>query len=321
MKVFQLGFLMVRASRFIPYVFMFFPDMLPSPFRPDADGGSVGGVKVVGGKWDAISRERSHAVVSTLLAMERDARVPSKLLNLNPFGKAGSRRLMVKLDDLGRQGAALLTTEGLNWINGAEAIVDVLRDQIFTLAPDEVEGQKRKRKDKTGIKMVPKILVRGVARAIDAPNFNSIYPTFFLRGKIVNHLQSLSVSDEFLVSNNVNLETLSGDVLIEACNIRLIGGPGRSEEKLREGLESWLKLVVKEPTVVVDQTDGLDYNANLARFALLCYHAVDGARAAGSSSFTTRALFQGQLQLGKQQRQEMLLDMPNSDNSSVDQIK
>lgn len=321
MKVVQLGFMMFYASRFVPYAFMFFPDMLPSPFRPDGTAtaaGGMGGMALgMGGKWDAISRERTHAVVSTLLAIERDARVPGKLLKLNPFGSGKARKAMAKLDDMGRYGAALLATEGLNWVNGAEAIVDVLRDKIYTPVERE-EGRWPKRKDRTGIKDVPKVLVRGVARAIDAPHFNSLLPSFLLRGKVVTHLQSLSDSDEFLVSQNVDLETLSGDLLIEACNRRLIGGPDRSEEALREGLESWLKLAVKEPTVVVGRT-GMDYNANLARFTLLCYHAVDGARDAAASSYLPRLLFQGQLQKGKQQRQEMLPDMPDSDESSVDE--
>jgi len=244
-------------------------------------------------KWDAISRERAHAVLSTMLAIERDARVPSKLLKLNPFGHKGAKRTMAQLEGVGNYGAALLATQGLSGVPGAETIVNVLRDRIYTTPDVEPKGF-LSRKDRSGIKEVPKVIIRGVAWLIDAPHFNSMLPSFLLRGKVINHLQILSDADEFLVSQNVDLDTLSGDLLLEACNRRLIGGANHSDETLRAGLASWLDLSVKEPTRVVGKT-GLEYNANLARLSLLCYHAVDGARDVRASSYLPRLMFQGQV--------------------------
>lgn len=306
-KVMQLGFMMVYASRFVPYAFMFFPDMLPSPFRTGVAAAEEKRLGLGGGamaKWDTISRERAHAVLSTMLAIERDARVPSKLLKLNPFGHTAAKKTMAQLEEVGNYGAALLATQGLSGVPGAETIVTVLRDQIYTPADVEPRGI-LSRRDRTGIKEVPKVIVRGVARLIDAPHFNGLLPGFLLKGKVLNHLQILSDADEFLVSQNVDLDTLSGDLLLEACNRRLIGGANHSEETLRAGLASWLNLSVKEPTKVVGKT-GLEYNANLARLSLLCYHAVDGARDARASSYLPRLMFQGQVKgaLRESARQE-----------------
>lgn len=316
-KVLQLGFMMVYASRFVPYAFMFFPDMLPSPFRAGGAGSSPQsderrlGAK---GRWDTISRERTHAVVSTLLAIERDARVPPKLLKLNPFGHKGARKTMAKLEEVGQYGAALLATQGLTGVPGAGTIVEFLKDKIYTtpVNPGRWRGQ-----DRTGIKEVPKVIVRGVARLIDAPHFNPVLPGFLLKGKVINHLQMLSDADEFLVSQDVDLDTLGGELLREACNRRLIGGPDRSDEALREGLASWLDLTVKEPTKVVGRT-GLEYNANLARLSILCYHAVDGARDARATSYLPRLMYQGQFQYLRQARQEKEALVPDMNNNSGD---
>jgi len=287
-KVLQMGLMMAYGSNYIPYVFMFAPDMLPGPLQP--------ATRAVEETWNAISRERSHAVVSTLLALERGAHVVNPLTKLNPFGGKASRRTMARLDAMGKYGATLLTTKGFNGIAGADMVMELFKEQIYTTP---FVSTFFNRGDKTGIKTVPKCIIRGVSRMLEAPNFSNIWPTFFLRGKVINHLQTLSLSDEFLVAHNVDLDSLSNEEIAEACSRRLIGGKDVEEKYLREGLASWLDLVVKEPTQEVQRT-GLEYNANLARLALLCYHAVDGARDARVSSTLPRLLHQGQFRYMRQ---------------------
>lgn len=281
-KVLQLGLMMAYGSSYIPYVFMFAPDMLPGPLQT--------ATRAVEETWNAISRERSHAVVSSLLALERGAHVVNPMTKLNPFGGGATRRYMARLDSMGKYTATLLNTQGLNGIAGAGMIMELLKDQIYTTPSVPTFFN---RGDKTGIKEVPKCIIRGISRMLDAPDFNNIWPTFFLRGKVINHLRTLSLSDEFLVTHNIDLDSLTNEQIADACSSRLIGGKDVEEEFLREGLASWLDQLVRQPAQEVKRT-GLEYNANLARLAALCYHAVDGARDVRVSSTLPRLLHQGQ---------------------------
>jgi hypothetical protein len=292
----NIAFMMVFAPNFVPYAFMFFPEMLPSSFNmPPANTnlpGGAGGIPPT--KWDLLSRERSHAVLQTLIDVERSARVAPLISNLNPFGKGKTRRMMEKMDRLGQTCGALLAADGASGTQGAELIMKVLEDEIYTTD--------QPKKDRTALTIIPKVVMKGLGKALEAPSSSLAFmPTFLLRGKVLNTLMLITASDEFLVDQNIDLNTLSSDLLQDACSKRLIGGPGRTNEEMIHGLSSWLELSVKRPAEKVKQsgtstsTSSLHYNGNLARAALLSYNAVDGARDARASSFLPRLMFQGQL--------------------------
>ena len=133
--------------------------------------------------------------------------------------------------------------------------------------------------------------------AIDGPSALNefVLPNFMRRGKICSHIKKISDGDEFLVGESIDLSTLDPTHLVDACNERCIGGPGRSDEELRECLGEWLKLSVVQPSERVQETSQF-YNSNLARLSLLCYFGLDASRDARSTSYLPRLLYQGQMQ-------------------------
>lgn len=277
-KLANIVFMMFFSPNFVPYAFMFFPEMLPSPFAMPSKQA------MPFSKLENISRERTHAVLQTMINLEKSSRVPPMLSNMNPFGKGKTRRTMEKMDLLGRQAGGLLVANNANGSKGAELVLKVLKDEIYT---DE-------KPKNNNLQDLPKPLVKGLGRALEAPSFNSLLPGFFVRGKIVNNLKQIEMADEFLVNENVNLNSLSTDLLEETCSARLIGGPGRSNDEMVEGLEAWLDLAVRQPKEITKE-NGKNCNANLLRTALLSYNALDGARDGRAASYLPRLLFQGQM--------------------------
>jgi len=280
-KLANIVFMMCFAPNFVPYAFMFFPEMLPGPFAKPMNK-----LGLPHTKWDQISRERTHAVIQTMLDLEKASRVAPMMSNLNPFGKGATRRMMERMDMLGHDVGGLLVANNANGSQGAELVLKVLKDEIYST--------EKPKKDNVSLTVFPPAVMKGLGRAMEAPSFNSLIPTFIVRGKVINSLKQIENSDQFLVAQNIDLNSLSPDLLQEACSARLIGGPGRSDKELVEGLSSWLDLAVKHPKKIVEDT-GVHYNGNLARAALLCYNALDGARDARSSSYLPRLVYQGQL--------------------------
>jgi hypothetical protein len=204
--------------------------------------------------------------------------------NLNPF-KGGTKRMMEKMDKLGHQVGGILVANGAKGSEGAELVMEVLKDEIYKTT--------KHTKKETSLSSLPKAVITGLGRALEAPSFNSLIPNFVVRGKVLNSLKQIEVSDEFLAEQNIDLKTLSTTMLQDACHARLIGGIGRSDEEMIDGLSKWLDLAVKQPTRISKQGN-LYYNSNLARAALLAYNAVDAARDERATSYLPRLLFQGQ---------------------------
>lgn len=279
-KLANIVLMMMFTPNFVPYAFMFFPDMLPSPFSMSTHN-KMG---VAYSKWDNISRERTHAVVQAMLDLEKSARIPPMVSNLNPF-KGGTKRMMEKMDKLGHQVGGILVANGAKGCEGAELVMEVLKDEIYKTT--------KHTKKETSLSNLPKAVITGLGRALEAPSFNSLIPNFVVRGKVLNSLKQIEVSDEFLVEQNIDLNTLSTTMLQDACHARLIGGIGRSDEEMIVSLSKWLDLAVKQPTRISKQGN-LYYNSNLARAALLAYNAVDAARDERATSYLPRLLFQGQ---------------------------
>jgi hypothetical protein len=279
-RLMNIVFLMWGAPKLFPYAMMFYPDMLPGPFAPmpDASGKET--------KLEKLSRQRAHAVVETLINLEKEARKVPALGKLNIFGRKKQERTMDMMDDLGRKAGVIMTTPGANGGMGAKLIMNTL-DSILYKQDELTRAEKR-------LVQVPKSVIVGLLNAINGPTpFTNFMPNFMSRGNVISHVQKLAEADTFLVSEQVDLDTLSTARLLEACNDRLIGGPGRTDEELKKGLADWLDLAVVQPNDRINRS-GEHFNEHLARAALMGYYSVDTARDFRSTSYLPRLLFKGQ---------------------------
>ena len=281
-KLGSLMFMVFFAPNFLPYAIMFNPGMMPSPFKIPPRPGAMEETR-----WEAISRQRTHAVIAAMLDMEKSARVAPAMAKFNPFGAAKTKRNMERIDRLANTGGTLLAANGVCGSGGGAGILGMLSDKLYKSSAEPFT------KKETQLVSVPKPIIKGLASAISAESPPSgLLPNFMLRGQVINHIQKVAMADEFLVKQNIDLTTIGGDLLLDTCNLRLIGGPGRSDDELREGLKQWLNNVVVEPEAKTKAN--MQYNSNLARAALMGYNAIDGARDGRSSSYLPRLLFQGQ---------------------------
>merc|ERR1712194_414906 len=116
--------------------------------------------------------------------------------------------------------------------------------------------------------------------------YASIYETW------TNHKPHSKMNDidNFLVDNKINLDDFSTARLLEACSDRLIGGPGQTDEEMRNYLANWLDLTTYKPTERIEKT-GEYFNTNLAKTAMMGYYSVSGARDDRSASYLPRLMF------------------------------
>jgi len=266
----------------LPFLFLVSPQSLPLPIRPV----NRSYMKDPNRKWEDISRERSHVLIKTILALEKSARViPWGVGKLLSSPNAKQARL-AQGDSLAYACGALLVADGSKGTTGAELVMKVLRDKFYTETNDR----------RNPLNIIPTSILGGIKQALEAPHsssFISFKP--LIKFGLMTEIQQISEGDEFLVSNNIDLKTLKGKCLREACSKRLIGSPGQSEEELRKYLSSWLNLTEAQPKKIVEKT-GLKYHGNLARFSLLCYNLVDSVRDSRSASYLPRLMYQGQFE-------------------------
>lgn len=170
---------------------------------------------------------------------------------------------------------------------GAKLALDAIEDLLYT--------KETFNRQETRLVQIPKSIIVGLMNAVNGPApLTNFQPHVFKRGAVLTHIQKIAEADDFLVNEKVDLDSLSTARLLEACSDRCIGGPGRSDDELREALSDWLDLTVVEPTSR-SLTSQESFNGNLARTALLSYYSVEGARDSRSASFLPRLMFQGQL--------------------------
>jgi hypothetical protein len=275
-KLTQLIFLSWGAPRFLPYALMFYPEMLPSAFAPQRSNSD---------RMETLSRQRSHAVIRTLMNIENDAKVAPALAKINIFGKKQQQRAMEEMQRINQIAGSLFVTPVKNQTEGAELLLKMLEDAIYS----EVDFNNRSKRLVT----IPKSIVKGLAQTLEGNSvLDGVLPHFVARGKVLNHIKKVTDSDEFLVNESIHLEQLGKQRLLEACKDRLIGGVGRSDEEMRESLADWLEQVVVRPSDRVQQT-GEFYNSNMARAAMMCCHAMHAAKDERSASYLPRLLFQG----------------------------
>jgi hypothetical protein len=286
-KILLLTLLSRVSSTYMYYGVLYFPgSLLPSPFArpPDASARETNEEK--------LSRERSHAVIKTLLAMEDQAKVVPIFAQLNIFGRGKQQKYLDKMTSMGQATAkaisTVVSTPGDRNAVGAGLVLNILEDQLYKAE----ELTKRE----TQLVSVPNPILNGVLACIEESSLSSRTKRFFIkRWELCSQLKNLADDDEFLVNQKVDLDSLSTARLSEACSNRLIGGPGRSDKELRQSLADWLDLTVLQPNNRIEQT-GEFYNANLARTVLLSYYSMDAARDSRSVSYLPRLLFQGQTQ-------------------------
>jgi len=284
-KLMNLVFLGWGAPRLFPYAMMFYPNMLPGPFAPlhDASGRES--------KLGKLSRERSHAVIRTLLAIENEAKAVPVLAKLNIFGKKKQARQMDEMDSLGKTIRQIMTapeTE-ISKHNVASIAMNTIDEALFRpLAMTRAEQR---------LCFVPKCVINGILTTIEGPNLlQGIMPSFMKRGQILNHIQKLNDVDHFLVNEKINLDDLSTARLLEACSDRMIVGPGQTDEERRKHLQTWLDLSVNEPTERIEKT-GEYFNTNLAKTILIGYYSLNGARDDRSASYLPREMFSAKTQI------------------------
>jgi hypothetical protein len=277
-KLMNMFFLMWGAPRLFPYALMFYPEILPGPFAPlpDASGRES--------KLQKLSRERTHAVIRTLLAIETEARSVPALAKLNIFGKKKQARRMDEMDSLGKTVGQIMTAPEIESDdNGALVAMNTMEDLLYRSKPITRREQR--------FVYVPKCIANGIMAAIDGPNvIQSFMPHFMKRGQILNHVQKLNNIDNFLVEENINLNDLSTARLLEACNDRMIGGPGQTDEEMRKHLRNWLELGVNQPAKRIKES-GEYFNCNLAKMALMSFYCISGARDDRSTSYLSRSMY------------------------------
>lgn len=286
-KVMNMVFLMWGAPKFLPYALMFNPDMLPSPFQSVLPTSESVAQKM--------SRERSAAVIETLLAMEKQAVVDGMFAKVNIFGGKKREAQKVQLAAISSCTATLMHSPQVQCAAGASLVLQRLEPHLFRKTEFTRSEQR--------LSQVPACIVKGLESVIGGGGmFAAIAPTFLARGKVMGHIRKVADADDFISQSAIDLNSINKRLLKEACNERLIGGPNRSEEELRSNLQDWLNLVVRQPAARLQETasstdssstPSLYYNDNLARLSLMAYFSCVSARDARSQSVLPRLLFGG----------------------------
>jgi len=298
-KLGNILFLMFFAPNAMPYAIMFFPNMLPSPFtaRPPPDLSSFVD------QWVASSRDRAHAVLRTFLDIEKQSGVDTLYsprsggFSLNPFGGKNKAKKQQQLMECVKNDAiSLLSSKNIK--------NNILENDLFS---KEIYTQEEPDKSRTRLIIVPKPILKNLERLIDAldsPSSSSInfLPFYFTRTKVWQYIAKITQTDEFLVNEEINLNTLHDYELFELCNQRCIGMPTSTSAELAFKLQQWLDRTTLPTTTMDKNKDGvystssespLYYNGNLARVVLMCHSAVESARDAACSSTLPRLLFLG----------------------------
>lgn len=271
-KLFLVAMVSVTLPNYFVYYLWSFPDMMPTPFVKGKDA-------------EEISRERCHAVLMTMLDIEKGARVAPWSAKLNPFGRKATERAMERLGGLITLGCDNLEEYGATGPNGGRKMLKKLAPQLYTSDPPT-----KQQRLLTG-NIVPKQIMKGVTKAIGADPLNKGSSPFGIG--TTKHVETVTLADEFLVDQNIDITSISSALIAEACSARLIGGPRWTDEERKEALGSWLEETVITPREATK--DGkLHHNGNLARAALMCYNVVDGTRDARADSKLLRVMYQGQ---------------------------
>lgn len=272
-KLFAVTVVSLCLPNYFVYYLWTFPDMMPSPFLKGKD-------------LQEISRQRCHAVISTLLDIEKGARVAPWSAKLNPFGRKATDKAMERLGNFVSLGSANMRECGAVGSNGGRMLLKKLKPELYLSSP--LTKQQRL----LAGNIVPKQIMKGLTKAIATDPLNKGSSPFGIGA--VGHIESVTLADEFLVDQGVDVNSINSALLAEACSARLIGGPGWTDEERQESLSSWLQETEIVPRETTKDNEDLYFNGNLARAALMAYNAMDGTRDDRADSSLLRAMYQGQ---------------------------
>mmetsp|Transcript_20739 Transcript_20739/g.43243 ORF Transcript_20739/g.43243 Transcript_20739/m.43243 type:complete len:343 (-) Transcript_20739:372-1400(-) len=177
-KLFAVTMVALCLPNYFVYYLWSFPDMLPSPFIQAKDPREI-------------SRERCHAVISTLLDLEKGARVAPFASKLNPFGKKSTERAMERLKQFGDMGCIDFEEDGAIGPSGGKIILKKLKNELYTKAAPS------KQRIMLAGNLIPKQIMKGIGKAISADPLSKGSSPFGVG--LVKHLESVTLADEFLV--------------------------------------------------------------------------------------------------------------------------
>jgi len=295
-KVLNLAFLMSVAPRYLPYALLFNPEMLPSPFLDsNTDDGDAASESI----WAKQSRERSTAVIEALIRIEKESKSVPALSKINIFGKAKQEARKKQLSSLVQVARTWMTDRDLmsNATTMFSRLCDSSGDLVYRIGEDFDRKEKR-------LRGVPKPIVRELGKVFGGGGglLSGLQPHFMTRGSVVGHINQVSESDDFLVSNRINVTTISKRLLQEACSERMILVPPSADtsavEEMRKNLNEWLDVTVHQPAIRIQQLQQVNrascyYNANFARMAMMAYHGCLAARDEQSTLQLPRLLYTG----------------------------
>ena len=304
-KLFAVMVVSLCLPNYFVYYLWSFPDMMPGPFAKNHRNEIE------------VSRQRCHAVISAMLDVERGARIAPWSGKLNPFGRRAAERAMSRLGDAVSSGCSIMAEAGMRGPDGGGGLLRRLGPMLTLYSPVPITKRQRLL---AGADLLPKHVMRGLARAINADPLNKGAAPFGVGA--VQHIESVALADGFLVDNGIDVtsdDDVGSRLVEEACAARLIGCPGWTDGERRGALSSWLREVEIAPRAATTTTtgeggdeggdDNVDreqqqlqqqqqqqqryYNGNMARAVLMCYNAVDGTRDGRSDSRLLRVMYQG----------------------------
>lgn len=286
----------------LPYAFMLFPESIkPSPFLHSSTNAS--GESHDDDKWNCAVQSRIHTCISTLCNVEREitlsdtvAVAQSALPFFSLFGgskkknKQQEQLLLLKFitknletkywkgftsskhEDSSHQHEELSEEKSENFYQDLASVVcKSTQQQLFTKAEKSLSD-------------VPPSLIRGLSNMIFSANpstfsntnslgkqLDAILPLFIIKNRLVKHLSELEEQDNFLLYEQIPLDSLKKDDVREACHARCIGSSTDSLSTLRLKLANWLTL---EEKMLSLNTEPCYYNANLARTYMMCINAL-----------------------------------------------
>lgn len=282
-KVLNLLFLVFGAPRFLPYMLMFNPEMLPSPLQPPPTTSSEN-------FFEKTSRERASEIINVLLKLEKDAREIPPLAKLNILGRKQQQQRLADNDRFNQQALDFLENHFDRRPSSAGAKQLLLKLQPYLIKTSEDFSRSEKR-----LCQVPPCLVQGLVHCLVGKGYlTGFSPLFFTRGRLLGHLKRIEEADRFLIDSKIDLTTIGPRLLRAACGDRMIGGPAVPIPELRESLSDWLLLLGEPPAsaqktaeemMMISRNNSSSsnhpvvyYNENLARVALLSYFGMHGVR-------------------------------------------
>jgi len=273
-KLGNILFLLFFAPNIMPYSIMFFPDMLPSPFHAKSTTLSSSASNNI--RYSSASRQISHAVLKTLIDIEKlgsnDSNDKSSSPSLIPFG-FGKKKAEQKIQQM--KELLYLTTSFLGSSSSFNTNVPLLLhedndensskvssststpiiiQQIITKLHDQIYSNEKPTKDQTRFVTVPKPILKGISCLLPSSSspsfFESFIPNFMIRNNILKHIQKISDSDEFLINEDIDFNTIDNDSLREICMDRCIAVSSNDNDDtsvLHEKLANWLQFTVVQP--------------------------------------------------------------------------